>query len=381
MSQASTTETSWLPRDQFQRLIDVLQNDGYEVIGPVVRNAAIVYDRIDSVDQLPAGWSDRQQPATYRIEPTGHSRWFHFNAGPDSWKKFLFPSRQSLGGARLTNDGWQFESPPSEPEVKYAFLGVRACDLAAIKIQDRVFLSDQFTDPVYARLRQSALIIAVECSTAAPTCFCTSMDTGPECGGGFDLALTETETGFCVRSGSQAGTELVAALRLQPADDASQQQASQQTAAVRQSVTKQLDTQDIHDLLLDHLEHPRWDDVAQRCLSCANCTLVCPTCFCSTVEEVSDLDRTDVSRIRQWDSCFNPEFGYTASGTVRQSTRSRYRQWLTHKLATWHDQFGTSGCVGCGRCITWCPVGIDLVEEVAAIRHSVQGAGGDDASN
>lgn len=96
--------------------------------------------------------------------------------------------------------------------------------------------------------------------------------------------------------------------------------------------------------------------------------MVCPTCFCSSVHDVADLSGDNVERIRQWDSCFNLDFSYTKGGTVRDNTRSRYRQWLTHKLASWQDQFDSLGCVGCGRCITWCPVGIDLTEEVQAIR-------------
>jgi ferredoxin len=131
---------------------------------------------------------------------------------------------------------------------------------------------------------------------------------------------------------------------------------------------RHLETAGIRELLLDNLEHPRWQTVAERCLSCANCTMVCPTCFCSSVEEVSDLTGDHVVRERSWASCFTAEHSYMNTGAVRKSTASQYRQWLTHKLATWHDQFETSGCVGCGRCITWCPVGIDLTEEVAAIR-------------
>jgi ferredoxin len=96
--------------------------------------------------------------------------------------------------------------------------------------------------------------------------------------------------------------------------------------------------------------------------------MVCPTCFCSSVEDVSDLSGEHVERRRHWDSCFNFSFSYMNGGNVRDNTRSRYRQWLTHKLGSWIEQFGASGCVGCGRCITWCPVGIDLTEEVAAIR-------------
>jgi ferredoxin len=97
--------------------------------------------------------------------------------------------------------------------------------------------------------------------------------------------------------------------------------------------------------------------------------MVCPTCFCASVQETTDLSGEQVDRRRQWDSCFNFDFSYLNGGVVRDQVRSRYRQWLTHKLATWWDQFGLSGCVGCGRCITWCPVGIDLTQEVAALRE------------
>ena len=131
---------------------------------------------------------------------------------------------------------------------------------------------------------------------------------------------------------------------------------------------RSLDTHDIRDLLLGNLDHARWEEVGQRCLACANCTMVCPTCFCSTVQDVTDLTGDHVTRERFWESCFTAEHSYMNCGTVHKSISSRYRQWLTHKLASWHDQFDTSGCTGCGRCITWCPVGIDLTEEVSAIR-------------
>jgi len=134
-----------------------------------------------------------------------------------------------------------------------------------------------------------------------------------------------------------------------------------------------MDTAGIKELLYRSYDHPRWDDVAKRCLTCANCTMVCPTCFCSTVEDTSDLKGEHAERWRKWDSCFTMDFSYIHGGSVRSTPRARYRQWMTHKLATWIDQFGTSGCVGCGRCITWCPVGIDITEEVRAIRESEQG--------
>ncbi len=368
-SNRSNPPMKWLPRQELQRLIDVLQQRGYQVIGPTKRDTAIVYEPIDQAAQLPAGWTDDQSPATYRIRETKNDRQFYFNSSPDSWKKYLYPARQELTGATLTKDGWKFASKIADPPRR-ALLGIRACDLAAIRIQDRVFSEGDYVDPVYTRRREAVLLIAVQCSTAAPTCFCTSMDTGPKCHAGFDIALTETDEGFCVETGSEMGASIVAELQLASADSEQTALAANETNNAIRAITKRLDTTDIHDLLLEHLEHPHWSEVAQRCLSCTNCTMVCPTCFCATVNELSDLDQTEVTRVRQWDSCFNLDFSYTAGGTVRNDVRSRYRQWLTHKLATWHDQFDTSGCTGCGRCITWCPVGIDLTEEVAAIREN-----------
>ena len=359
----------FLPRVGLQELISQLTGDGFSVIGPKIDQGAIVYDGIESADELPRGWTDRQEPGQYRLERRDDDAYFGYVVGPHSWKRYLFPPLATVATADRTGDGWTL-SAPVEPPPRYAFLGVRACEIAAMKIQDRVFTGGAYVDPIYQRRREAAFIVAVNCTMAAPTCFCTSMNTGPKCESGFDLALTEIADGFVIEAGSDAGRELLARLpvtsvtdeQLGRADDARQQAVDQ--------IQRSLDTDGIRDLLLGNLEHPQWEDVAKRCLSCTNCTMVCPTCFCSTVTEVSDLTGDHVERQRQWDSCFNIDFSYMNGGIVRDDVRSRFRQWLTHKLASWHDQFDSSGCVGCGRCITWCPPGIDLTEEVAAIRKN-----------
>ncbi|WP_325063331.1 4Fe-4S dicluster domain-containing protein [Halovulum marinum] len=153
------------------------------------------------------------------------------------------------------------------------------------------------------------------------------------------------------------------------------QAAEAATKAAAESQTRRM-VDNIPDLLRENPDHPHWDVVADRCLSCANCTLACPTCFCSDVEDVNDLTGDHTERWRTWDSCFTADFSYVHGGSVRRSTKSRYRQWLTHKLSTWHDQFGSSGCVGCGRCIAWCPVGIDITAEAAAFAAGPQQSGG-----
>lgn len=357
----------FLDKAGLQSLLDLLLAAGFKVVGPTVSQEAIVYDEIRNVTELPRGWTDVQEPAKYRLERRCDEALFGYVVGPHSWKKYLFPPLATMATADRTEGGWQMAVPADAPP-KYALLGVRACELAALRVQDRVFLEGAYVDPIYKARREQTLIIAVNCTQAASTCFCTSMGTGPRCRAGFDLALTELPDGFTLEIGSDAGRAIVAQLPVREPSTAELEGAEKARQQAVQQITRTMDTTDIRNLLLGNLNHPRWDDVAARCLSCANCTMVCPTCFCSSVSEVADLDASHVERRRTWDSCFNLDFSYMNGGSVRNDIRSRYRQWLTHKLASWIDQFGTSGCVGCGRCITWCPVGIDLTEEVAAIR-------------
>lgn len=368
-SAADERTVRWLEKDALQSLLDILVQRGYAVIGPTIDQDAIVYDRIDSVDDLPRGWTDVQGPGTYRLVRREDDAHFGYVVGPHSWKRFLFPPLATVATADRTEKGWQMGTPDDDVP-KYAFFGVRACELAAIRVQDRTFMEGPYVDPIYVARRRKALIVAVNCTQAASTCFCSSMGSGPRCTGGFDLALTELPAGFVVETGSPLGEEIIGELTTAEIDRETLDAAETARQRAVDQITRRLNTEGIRDLLLSNLDHPRWNDVATRCLSCANCTMVCPTCFCSSVKEVSDLQGDHVERQRQWDSCFNFDFSYMNGGIVRNQIRSRYRQWLTHKLASWIDQFGTSGCVGCGRCITWCPVGIDLTEEVAAIRES-----------
>ncbi len=364
----TATEQSF-PKDRLQRLIDALRSRGYTVVGPRVDQDAIVYDELDSVEQLPRGWTDEQGPGHYRLKRRDDEALFGYVVGPHSWKKILFPPRETVLSAEKTDRGWQFIPRATDPR-KFALLGVRACELAAIAVQDRVFMDGPHRNPLYAERRQNLFIIAVNCTQAASTCFCTSMNTGPRCRAGFDLALTEIETGFVCEIGSERGAEVLADC-VPTAVDVEQSRAAEtaRQQAVDQ-IIRHMDTDGLREALLSRLTHPHWRDVGERCLSCTNCTMVCPTCFCSSVTEVRDLTHDRVDRDVVWDSCFNPDFSTMSSGPVRIDTAARYRQWLTHKLATWHDQFETSGCVGCGRCITWCPVGIDITAEVAALRES-----------
>ncbi len=362
-----------LDRDHLQDLLDTLRNSGRRVIGPVLRDGAIVYDDLASVKNLPIGRTDIQERGLYRVMHREDQALFGYNVGPHSWKKFLSPPRTRLWQGDRSSGMVQISNEPPETQ-KMAFIGVRSCELHAIAIQDRVFIQSEFTSPPYQARREQTFIVAVNCGQAGGTCFCMSMKTGPQATRGFDLALTEViENGrhyFVVEVGTEAGMTVLEQLPHTVAGEAQKSAAESAVAAATAQMHRQMDTSDIKDLLYRNYRNPRWDDVASRCLACANCTMVCPTCFCSTVEDTTNLKGDHAERWQRWDSCFTMDLSYIHGGSVRASTRSRYRQWMTHKLATWIDQFGTSGCVGCGRCISWCPVGIDITEEVRAIRKS-----------
>jgi sulfhydrogenase subunit beta (sulfur reductase) len=354
--------------ERLDGLFRALRDRGFQVVGPKLGDGAISYEEIESVADLPAGWTDEQDGGTYRLHRRDDQALFGYNVGPQSWKRNLFPPSSLL---------WKMErdrqpEPSAEEAPRYAFIGVRSCELHAIAIQDRVFMGGAHVDPTYASRREGVFIVAVNCAQAGGTCFCVSMDTGPRATEGFDLALTEIiEDGrheLLVEVGTERGGEVLGGLDHRAAeapDVAAADAIVERTAA---SMGRRMDTTGIKELLYANFEHPRWDDVADRCLTCGNCTMVCPTCFCFSVEDVTDLSGEVAERHRSWDSCFTMDHSYIHGGSVRSSNKGRYRQWMTHKLATWFDQFGTSGCVGCGRCITWCPVGIDITEEVAAIR-------------
>jgi ferredoxin len=372
--------TAWrLPSSGLTRLYELLRSAGYRVIGPRVATGAITLGELGSAAELPFGWGVSLGPGGYRLRRRDDEAAFGHSAGPGSWKEFLHPPRELLWSARRAGDGGFSASAPDASDTKLAFLGVRPCDLRAIQIQDQVLGSAAHPDSAYARRRSSVFIIAVNCTEPGETCFCVSMGTGPEAGPGYDLLLTELpEPGahlFIVEAGTAAGRDLVAGLELQPADRETRDQGRSAVDWAAAHMGRSMQADGLRELLAASHDAARWDEVASRCLTCGNCTMACPTCFCTTIEDVTDLSGDHAERWQSWSSCFDLDFSHMHAGPVRTSGPSRYRQWLTHKLGTWHDQFGSSGCVGCGRCIVWCPVGIDLTEEVSALRTELADPG------
>jgi ferredoxin len=361
--------------EHLQQLFEILSKRGYRVLGPTIRDQAIVYDELTSVKDLPVGWTDEQNDGTYNLKKRADKAVFGYVVGPHSWKKFLLEPETRLWQARSNDAGLNVVE--GKPETrKSAFIGVRSCDLHGIEIQDKIFTAGEYVDESYKSRRENLFIVAVNCAQAGGTCFCFSMKTGPKATSGFDIALTEVTNAnqhfFLAEASTEAGVEILQALSQKEASDQERAAAQNAVEECSRHMGRIMNTTEIKELLYRNYENQRWDDVASRCLTCGNCTMVCPTCFCTTVEDFTDLSGEVAERRRRMDVCFSVDFSYIHGGSIRYSPKSRYRQWMTHKLATWIDQFDVSGCVGCGRCITWCPVGIDITEEARAIREREQ---------
>jgi ferredoxin len=361
-----------LPDARLEDLVAALHAAGYAVHGPTVRDGAVVLAPLATAAKLPHGWTTRQEPGGYRLERRGDAAVFGFTHGADSWKKLLHPAQVRLWSAERAGGTFTVhENPP--PAQKLALFGVRGCDLRAIAVQDKVLMHGPYPDGEYVARRTDAFVVAADCAEPSGTCFCVSMGSGPAAEAGYDIALAELDPAgaahrFVVRIGSARGQAVADGLALAPATAADLEAAGAMTEAARGNMGRAMDKDAARTLLPAMRESAHWQDVASRCLTCANCTMVCPTCFCTTVEDTSDLSGDIAERWRKWDSCFTFEFSYVVGATVRESASARYRHWITHKLSAWYEQFGESGCVGCGRCISWCPVGIDITAEVAALQ-------------
>lgn len=364
----------WAVIDGLQDLIEELRGRGFQVVGPTLRDNAIVLAEIDTAADLPYGWGADVAPGSYRLRARQDRAAFGHSAGPQSWKQFLHPRSQRVWSSDVAGAGADAD------RFRYAFLGVRGCDLAAIGVLDRVLAGGPHPDGSYAGRRSGTFIIGVDCTEPGALCFCDSMGSGPGCGAGraeappgYDLALTELVDGetvrYLVRIGTGEGAEVLEGIAHR---SATAEEISRSVDEINRAATqmgRRMPEADLRQLLIDSRQSEHWSEVASRCLTCGNCTMVCPTCFCTSTADVTDLTGEHAERWMEWASCFEMDFTFVHEGPVRRSAPSRYRHWLTHKLSAWHDQFGSSGCVGCGRCIAWCPTGIDITEEVAVFER------------
>jgi sulfhydrogenase subunit beta (sulfur reductase) len=368
------TSTSWvIGTSGLHRLVTALTERYDEVIGPVVADGVIRLRPITSAGDLPLGVSDEQEAATYRLVATGDNLRFSYGLGPDSLKSIVHPPRSPVWTMHRRDGSLLVDPAPLAPMTR-AVIGARACDLHALDVLERTQTGGSHVDPAFRARRAGLFVVAVDCTHPAATCFCDSAGQARAPDHGYDVALTEFEdpasgVTYLVRCGTERGRELIDELGLEVAADRLVRRVGLELDAAVVRMVREL-PDDAAELVGD-LEHPQWAAVAERCLTCGNCTAVCPTCFCTDMEDAVSLDGGTSTRTRVWDTCFSMEYSHLGAGPHRASPGSRYRQWLSHKVGTWHDQFGESGCVGCGRCITWCPVGIDLTAEIEALGRPV----------
>lgn len=380
MTSQTTTRGRLLDPDTgLDSLIQRLLDDGFHVIGPIERAGSIEYAPVRHAGDLPTGLSVEQSPGRWRARhDDGHHR-FGWTPAADSWKRWFFPPDDVILSVRR-RDGSFTTTPPPPPARPLALIGARDCELRALDVLDRVLADPAHPDPRYIARRAATFVVAVTCGRPSATCWCTSMGGGPRPSSGFDIVLTELDDGdrapdghrLVAEAGTDRGAALLDALGAPEATAADLNGAAGVAAAAAAGMTQRLDGASLADQLAGTDLHSHWDDVAARCLSCGSCTLVCPTCFCSRIEDrtglaVTDDGSPDVERHQRWASCFELDHSNLVGRPVRATTADRYRQWLLHKLHTWPAQFGTAGCVGCGRCTTWCPAGIDLPREAIAL--------------
>lgn len=356
----------FLPYEKLDQFIGLVAND-FRLIGPTVKQQQIVYADIKHAAQLPWGYVDTQQAGSYQLQKTEQQTVFGWVNGAQGIKPSLFKSTELLWKVERDTQGKLIFKPVEPKQEALAFFGIRPCDLRALLIQDKVFLDAENTDAHYATYRNNNFIIVANCTRSSNNCFCVAMQGYPKAESHFDIALTEIAAGFIFEIGSEKALAYCKQLQLKKAAKKQVQFATQQIDAAAAMQTKKIDPVQDPKKLMRRLDHPYWDEVAKQCLSCGNCTQVCPTCFCHDEVEQPNLAGDNSEHSREWGSCFTQGHSYIHGKTIRPDIKSRYKQWLTHKFSTWHDQFGTSGCVGCGRCISWCPTGIDVTHVIQKI--------------
>lgn len=312
----------------------------FSLIGPVKADGLTEFRQINSSDELNMGYHSTM------LSPG---------------KAYLYRPREELFSFSFGNS-IEIREAPADAEQRI-LVGVHSCDTNAILYLDRVFLG-QFRDPIYEARRNNTMIISLNCERVTGNCFCPSVGAGPflKSVNGYDMLLTDFGDDYLVELKSERARGLFNVDDIKKSGAEEFKVKEEKERAALQKFTKTINMDGLDSVLRKGSEHPVWRTTAEElCLSCTNCVMVCPTCFCYDVVDEIAVDKKTVRRYRQWDACQDAKFAEVHGGNFRARRSARLRQFVTHKLGQTF-QFGVFGTVGCGRCITWCPTGIDLTE-------------------
>lgn len=332
-----------IKKDVFLNFIDTLKYE-YKVIGPVKENSHYIFKEIYSSSDLQMDYP------TTMLSPG---------------KMFIYKPREDILRFNI-------ESSIAIEEIKHEIekqiiVGIHPCDMHAILYLDRVFLNG-FIDPHYKMRRENSILIAINCSQVLENCFCSSVGTGPylKVHSGYDMVLTDLGDDYLVEIKSSRAFNI----KGKEANPEIFKLKSEKEKTLLNSFRKHIDVKGIDELFIKNLDHPVWSITAdERCLSCSNCVMVCPTCFCYDIIDEMDMNLKEIIRFRQLDACQDIKFAKVHGGNYRQRRSSRLRQFVMHNL-NYTSQYGLIKTVGCGRCITWCPTKIDLTEITKEIQRS-----------
>jgi ferredoxin len=333
-----------MEKKDFPSFIEELRKE-YEFIGPVRKGKSYIFDKISDEKEISLDYDTTILPP----------------------KKLFFLPEEKLFSF-LRKEKGRVDIKEEEKEAKRALFGVHPCDVKALLLLDQVMKGD-FLDPYYVKRRQKTILIAMNCTQPRENCFCTSFDTGPELKEGYDLLLTDLDRKYLVEVGTLDGKRLLERVKTSKAGKGDVKKKKQKIEGAREKIKKKIETEGLEADLKKNFNHEKWKEVKDKCLFCGSCTHVCPTCFCYNVSDFNAHTLKSGERIRNWDSCLTLEFAEVAlGGNFRKDREARIKQRIYHKLAYFKEQFGSFGCVGCGRCIDTCVKDIDITEVINEIR-------------
>jgi sulfhydrogenase subunit beta (sulfur reductase) len=318
----------------------------YEVFAPVRRESLVRFDKIKQGREV---LLDSGNP---KISPKG----------------ILFPQSEILFNYRSEGDTVAIEVPSNE-EKPYLIFGVHPCDAMSLTMLEKVF-GGKYKDPYYLERKSKAVVVSTGCPHPPPTCFCTSVGGGPFSPTGSDLLFIEIGDEYVIQIVSDKGRKLL--------EDTGLGEADKEKLALRDNVMKRaeaamgsrVETGGLKEKLDNLFDDPVWGPLTEKCLGCGICTYLCPTCHCFDV--LDEAVGPDGKRLRIWDSCLFPLFTLQASGAnPRRTVRERYRQRIMHKFSYLVEEHALIGCSGCGRCVTECPVNLDIRQ----VLNTIQGTG------